>query len=106
MVFLQAPLLSTQSQSNETKGENMVITEYALTTIDNPFDPFTDFDKWFVFDVTHNYNSCALLGRIARTSEQLSQEENNDEISRSIDTIIKYDLQNIYIKVSRQIEID
>ena len=34
------------------------------------------------------------------------QEENNDEINRSIDTIIKYDLQNIYIKVSRQIEID
>lgn len=84
----------------------MVTTEYAITTLDNPYNPFTDFDKWFVFDVLHNYNSCALLGRIAKTSEQFTQEENNEEISQAIDTIIKHDLQNIYIKVSRQVEIE
>ena len=42
-----------------------------LTTIDNPFDPFEQFYSWFLFDVEKGYNTCAYLGRIARTSEQL-----------------------------------
>lgn len=70
-----------------------------LTTIDNPFNPFDDFDSWFSFDVEKGYNSSAYLARIARTSEQLSDEENNSEIERAIDEIIKYDFMNIYKKI-------
>ena len=72
-----------------------------LTTIDNPFDPFEQFDSWFLFDVEKGYNSCNYLGRIAKTSEQLSDEENNEEIERAIDEIIKYDFTNTFKKVSR-----
>lgn len=71
----------------------------ALTTIDNPYDPFNDFIHWFLFDVTKGYNSSAYLSRIARTSYELSDEENEIEIERAIDEIIKYDLMNIYKKV-------
>ena len=72
-----------------------------LTTIDNPFDPFEQFDSWFLFDVEKGYNSCDYLGRIAKTSEQLSDEENNEEIERAIDEIIKYDFTNMFKKVSK-----
>ena len=72
-----------------------------LTTIDNPFDPFEQFDSWFLFDVEKGYNSCDYLGRIAKTSEQLSDEENNEEIERAIDEIIKYDFTKTVKKVSR-----
>ena len=72
-----------------------------LTTIDNPFDPFEQFDSWFLFDVEKGYNSCDYLGRIAKTSEQLSDEENNEEIERAIDEIIKYDFTNMFKKISR-----
>lgn len=71
----------------------------ALTTIDNPYDPFNDFIHWFLFDVTNGYNSSDYLSRIARTSYELSDEENEIEIERAIDEIIKYDLMNIYKKV-------
>ena len=77
------------------------MTECALTTFDNPFDPFDQFDSWFMFDVDKGYNSCAYLDRIARTSDQLSDEENDQEIERAIDEIIKYDFMNIYRKVKR-----
>lgn len=77
------------------------MTECALTTFDNPFDPFDQFDSWFMFDVDKGYNSCAYLDRIARTSDQLSDEENDQEIERAIDEIIKYDFLNIYKKVKR-----
>ena len=71
----------------------------ALTTFDNPFNPFTQFESWFLFDEEKGYHSCAYLGRIARTSDQLSDEENYLEVERAIDEIIKYDFQNIYKKV-------
>lgn len=70
-----------------------------LTTVDNPFNPFEQFTSWFLFDIEKGYNSCDYLGRIARTSDQLSDEENDHEIERAIDEIIKYDFMNIYKKV-------
>ena len=70
-----------------------------LTTIDNPFDPSKQFDNWFLFDVEKGYNSCEYLSRIARTSDQLSEAENNEEIERAIDEILSYDFMHIYKKV-------
>ncbi|WP_289689307.1 hypothetical protein [Bacteroides acidifaciens] len=75
----------------------------ALTTVDNPFNPFEQFTSWFLFDEEKGYHSSAYLGRIARTSDQLSDEENNQEIERAIDEIIKYDFTNIYRKVIQQV---
>ena len=71
----------------------------ALTTFDNPFNPFTQFNEWFVWDVSHGYNSCGYLARIARTSSQLTDEENNREIERAIDEIVSLDFANVYRKV-------
>lgn len=73
-----------------------------ITTIDNPHDPFKEFDLWFTFDTTEGYNTCAYVGRIANISDQMSDEENNKENERAIDEIIKYDFQNIYKKVITQ----
>lgn len=71
----------------------------ALTTFDNPFNPFTDYVQWFMFDTQKGYNSSAYLARIARTSDSLSDEEYDLEIERAIDEIIKYDPFNLYKKV-------
>lgn len=73
-----------------------------LTTFDNPFDPFEQFTSWFLFDTERGYNSCSYLGRIARTSDQFTDEENDEEIERAIDEIIKYDFMNVYKKVRKK----
>lgn len=78
------------------------MSTYALTTFDNPYDPFEQFSDWFLFEVEKGYNSCAYLARIAKTSDQFSDEENDHEIERAIDEIIKYDFMNIYKKVKRK----
>ena len=72
-----------------------------LTTFDNPFDPFEQFTSWFLFDTEKGYNSCSYLARIARISDQFTEEENNAEVERAIDEIIKYDFRNIYKKVTK-----
>ena len=63
----------------------------ALTTFDNPYNPFEQFSDWFLFDVEKGYNTCAYLDRIAHTSDQFSEEENTQEIERAIDEIIRYE---------------
>ena len=73
-----------------------------LTTVDNPYDPFADFISWWMFDTSKGYNSCAYLARIAKTSNAFSESENNEEVERAIDEIIKYDFMNIYKKVRKQ----
>lgn len=75
-----------------------------LSTFDNPFDPFEQFDSWLNYDLEKGYNSCALLDRIAFTSDQLTEKENNEEIERAINEIIKYDFMNIYKKVVKETE--
>lgn len=70
-----------------------------LTTIDNPFDPFRQFDEWLNYDVMKGYNSCALLARVMKTSDSFSDQENEEAIEEAIDEIVKYDFQNVYQKV-------
>lgn len=81
-----------------------MIGSSALTTFDNPYDPFEQFSDWFLFDVEKGYNTCAYLARIAHTSDQFSDEENEREVERAINEIICYDFMNIYKKVSRKKE--
>ena len=82
-------------------NESITSNEYALTTFDNPYDPFEQFTNWFLFDVEKGYNTCSYVARIAQFSEDMTQKEIDEENERAIDEIIKYDFMNIYKKVKR-----
>lgn len=75
-----------------------------ITTKDNPYDPFENFSQWFIYDVEKGYNSCSYLGRIAKTSDALSEQENDKIVEEAIDEIIKLDFLNIYEKKIREFE--
>ena len=75
-----------------------------LTTIDNPFDPFTQFDSWFQFDEEKGYHTCQFLARIARTSSDMSESDYDKEIERAIDEIVSYNVRGIDKKVTREIK--
>lgn len=80
------------------------MNDVALTTIDNPYDPFTQFDEWYSFDTGKGYNTCGYLARIARTSEDLSDFDNDLETRRAIDEIVSMNILGIYRKVERSLE--
>lgn len=69
-----------------------------ITTVDNPFNPFTQFDEWFQYDLFHGYRTCEKLARQTNTANVLSDEENEIEIEAAIDQMI-IDEPLIYKKV-------
>lgn len=73
----------------------------ALTTIDNPFDPFDQFDSWFAFDIEKGYYTCSRIARLANLSDEMSEVEKNNEIEKAIDKLIEIDVLDIYKKVIR-----
>ena len=77
------------------------MNDVMLTTIDNPYNPFVQFDEWFAFDVQKGYNTCAYLARIANVSDELSEEEENYAIDEAIDEIIRFNLSGKHKKVTR-----
>ena len=77
-----------------------------ITTIDNPYDPFDQYEDWVRYDLMNNYNTPALLARIARVSDAFSDKEEMDEQERAIDEIIKYDPLGIYVKVTKDVKED
>lgn len=74
----------------------------ALTTIDNPFNPLTQFDDWFAYDEQAGYHTCALLGRIAMTSSQLSDADYEAEVNDAIDRIVRLNMNGKYRKIVEQ----
>ena len=80
----------------------MIEYNCALTTFDNPFDPFEQFTSWFLFDTEKGYNCCSRLARFAEISDDMTQLEVDLEVERAIDKIIALDFTNTYKKVKRE----
>jgi hypothetical protein len=72
---------------------------YLLTTTDNPWNPVTDYDEWDSYDRNVlGYFTNAYLGRVARTSPSLSGLENELEVTRAMDEIVRLN-GGLYLKV-------
>jgi len=76
-------------------------TEYMLTTVDNPFNPFTMFDEWLVYDTMMGYDSSAFLARVAKVSIDLSEPDQELAIQDAIEEIVKENVSGMWRKVSK-----
>lgn len=74
---------------------------YMLTTVDNPYDPFTQWNEWFAFDESSGYHSCSLLARVAVTSDELSDVDQLFAIQQAIDEIVSENVSGVHRKVSQ-----
>ena len=74
---------------------------YYLTTVDNPFDPVEQQSSWLLYDKLNGYDRNELLSRFARTSDELSDSENQKEIRGAIARIIALDPLNIYTMLKK-----
>jgi hypothetical protein len=76
-------------------------TEYMLTTVDNPFDPFTQWSEWFAFDIAAGHDTCSILARLTHTSEELSDVDQATALRLAIDEVVRENVSGVHRKVTR-----
>lgn len=78
-----------------------VVGTKMLSTIDNPFDPFTEFDAWFGYDYQHGYHTPGLLARIARVSDDLSAADITVALHQAMDEIVRENVSGMHTIVTK-----
>ena len=76
----------------------MATDSVMLTTVDNPFDPFTQFEEWYNWDEASGYHSTALLGRVVISSDELSEYDQRLAYEQGIDEIVKENVSGMHRK--------
>jgi len=78
------------------------MAEVMLTTVDNPYDPFTQFNEWYAYDtVQKDYNTCAYLARVAPYTPDMAPDVAEALVEKAIDEIVSINVLGIYKKVKR-----
>lgn len=76
--------------------------EVMLTTIDNPHDPFTEWDEWRRYDESKGYNTSGMLARIAKVDLDMSEADEMVAIHDAIDEILDMNVTGLYKKVYKK----
>ena len=77
------------------------MADVALTTTNNPWNPFTQFDRWYAFDCSHGYGCCEYLDRVFPTSDDIVGEDAEIYLENAIDEIVSLSIpleENVYFK--------
>lgn len=69
-----------------------------LTTVDNPFDPFTQYDEWHNYDELVGHRTNQFLARVAVVSDELSEADFDYAIQTAIDEIVRENVNGLYRK--------
>lgn len=77
-----------------------------LTTVDNPFNPFDNFDDWYMYDQDHHNFCCERLAEVLGETKDSNEVEEIKMTESAIDYIVTNDVLNKYQKVQRLCEID
>lgn len=75
--------------------------EHMLTTVDNPWNPFTNYDEWYTFDHDMGYDTPGFLARIANISLELPETDVDSSIEQAIDEICTLNVNGMYKKAVR-----
>lgn len=77
-----------------------------VTTMDNPYDYFTQFDDWYAFDTQKGYNTCAYMARIAMASNEMSERDYIEAVNDAVEEILRLNVLGIYKKVVENDSVD
>lgn len=64
------------------------MVNYRVTTVDNPYDPWTQWDDWYFYDLSKGYSTCERLARLSGNLEHLPEEFSDSEINSAIEQLL------------------
>lgn len=75
--------------------------DHALTTVDNPHNPFSHWLEWYQFDEQAGYHSLSLLDRIVTSSHALSLPDQELAILLAIQEIVELNVSGMHTMISQ-----
>jgi len=69
-----------------------------LTTVDNPFNPYIQWDAWLAYDIRLGHGTCEYLARVVHSSDELSEADQEFDIDSAIDEILLHDEGKLYVR--------
>jgi hypothetical protein len=72
------------------------MADQLLTTVDNPWNPFTHWDEWLSFDTHAGYNTMQLLARVTVSSDELSETDQDIAVDDAMREILSENVLGIY----------
>lgn len=72
-----------------------------LSTSDNPYNPWTQYDKWLDWDTTHGYNTNSYVARLANTLDSMDEEATLEVYQAAVDAIMEQNLTGNYVIVPK-----
>jgi len=77
-----------------------------LSTVDNPYSPFDQFDEWYAYDEAkareeNRASCCSYLAKMSFESDDVSDKEREEINEAVIDDIVALNLNGKFIKVTR-----
>ena len=63
--------------------------EIRVTSVDNPYNPFTHWSEWLVFDANAGYNTCGRLANVTFLSDSMSDQEVYESVECGIEILMK-----------------
>lgn len=72
---------------------------YYLTTVDNPFNPATQFVEWYNFDTDHAYHTVEVLARVVISSDELSEKDLIAANNMAIEEILELNALGLWRRV-------
>lgn len=75
------------------------MSKVMLTTIDNPFNPFIQWDEWYNYDESKGYCTSGYLARITKDTDDLTDSEQELAVESAINEIIELHPDGFYKKI-------
>lgn len=75
------------------------MADYMVTTMDNPWNPFTHYHQWLDHDVKYGYNTDQWIYILSKTSSDLVKDEMEEQIDVGVNRLLELDPFGIHVKI-------
>jgi hypothetical protein len=72
-----------------------------LTTMDNPWSPFENWEEWYAWDQVHGYDTPGYLARVSNFSSDLSADDQERVLRSAIQEILQLNVRGVYKVIRR-----
>ena len=69
-----------------------------ITTIDNPYNPHTQWDEWYTWDVEHGYDTISKVGRVSFATTEI--DDDDGELAQQ--HLVRTDPTEMYLLVTER----